>query len=165
MTTTIAYARTNTAAYVADKIRVLLKRLVRAYGLDPQAVADAWTRWIESAARTWMESGHLAGFVIEFHHVGEAVLLCRWDLPIRYDGNGEANLWVDDEFFEGTIPKTQQPPANCTYRIMLQTLPGAPAVAGVGDAELLSTEGFTKRDAGTVIVTPDVMASARYYKK
>lgn len=165
MTSTVAYARAHTAAYVSDKIRVLLKRLVRAYGLDPQAVADAWTRWIEAAARIWMESGHLCGFVIEFHHVGQTTLLGRWDLPIRYDGNGEADLWVDDEFFVQTISKTQQPPANCTYRISLQTLPGAPYVAGVGDVELLSTAGFTRRDAGTVIVTPDVMASARYYRR
>lgn len=165
MTTTTAFARAHTAAYVSDKIRVLLKRLVRDYGLDPQRLADAWTDWIERAARTWMVSGHLTGFVIEFHHAGDSTLQGRWDFPIRYDGNGDAELWVDDQFFEETVPKAHRPPSNCTYRILLQTSPGAPPVPGVGDAEYLSTAGFSAREAGSVIVTPDVMASARYYKR
>lgn len=165
MTTTTAYARSHTAAYVSDKLRVLMKRLVRFYDLDPQKLADAWGSWIERAARAWLESGHLVSLVVEFHRPGEATLLGRWDFPIRYDGNGDAELWVDDEFFEQTVPKVAAPPANSTYRILLVTAPGRPPVAGVGDAEFLSTVGFTAREAGTVIVTPDVMASARYYKR
>ena len=41
---THAYARTHTSAYVSDKLRNLLKILVRHYGLDPQKVVDAWSK-------------------------------------------------------------------------------------------------------------------------
>ena len=50
-TKTLAYARTHTAAYVSDKIAGLMKRLVNAFGFDPRGVADAWTDWIDLAAR------------------------------------------------------------------------------------------------------------------
>lgn len=164
-TTTIAYARTHTAAYVSDKIRTLIKRLISSYGLDPTALADAWVDWVERAARTWMESGHLTGFVIEFHSAGETVALGRWDFPVRYDGNGDADLWVDDEHFAATIAKTDRPPPGSQYRILLQNREGRPDVPGVGPASHYSIGNLTAREAGTVVATSDLMASARYYKK
>jgi hypothetical protein len=45
------------------------------------------------------------------------------------------------------------------------TSPGAPQVKGVGDAPAFSMGTLTAREAGSVIVTPDLMASARYYRK
>lgn len=165
MTSSIAYARSHTAAYVSDKIRTLMKRLIRTYGLDPQALADAWDEWVERAARTWMETGHLYGFVIEFYRVGGTVALGRWDFPIRYDGDGEAALWVDDDHFAASIAKAGAPPSGCTYRILLQTHAGRPEVPGVITTNYLSIGNLTPRETGTMIVTPDLMASARYYKK
>ena len=35
-TSTLAYARSHTAAYVSDKIAGLMKRLVNAFGFDPR---------------------------------------------------------------------------------------------------------------------------------
>jgi hypothetical protein len=89
MTTTFvsAYTRVHTAAYVSDKMRNLMKILVRQHGLDPTALADSWTDWVDRAARTWLESGHLQKFIIEFYKPGTSVALARWDFPIRYDGN------------------------------------------------------------------------------
>ena len=65
-----AYARTHTSIYVSDKLRNFLKILVRYYGLDPQGVVDAWSEWVDRAARTWLESGHLESIVIEFYRPG-----------------------------------------------------------------------------------------------
>ena len=87
-TKTLAYARTHTAAYVSDKIAGLMKRLVNAFGFDPRGVADAWVEWIDLAARTWMESGHLTAFKIQFHMPGETLIRGGFEFPIRYDGNG-----------------------------------------------------------------------------
>ena len=161
---THSYARTNTAIFVSDKLRNLLKLLVRYHGLDPQKLIDAWSEWVDRAARTWLESGHLTTIVIEFYYPGSSSAVARWDFPIRYDGNGADEMWVDRVFFEGAMTKAKPPPAGCDYRVVLKTLPNEPAVAGVGNTTLRSIDGLIGREIGTVIATPDIMASARYYR-
>ncbi|MEW8050407.1 MAG: hypothetical protein AB2809_08525 [Candidatus Thiodiazotropha sp.] len=150
---------------MSDKLRNLLKVLVRNHGLDPQKVVDAWSSWVDRAARTWLESGHLRAIVVEFYMPGSDYAAARWDFPIRYDGNDVDEMWVDRGLMEDSFAKSTPPPAGCAYRIVLQTAPGEPHVAGVGDTELRSVKGLTSREVGTVIATPDIMASARYYRR
>lgn len=161
----LAYARAHTAVFVSDKLRNFLKVLVRHYKLDPQGVVDAWSSWVDRAARTWMESGHLTEIVIEFYQPGSDVAAALWEFPIRYDGNGVDEMWVDRLFFEESFAKAKAPPSNCRYRIVLRTLPGEPKVDGVGSTTMRSTAGLVARDIGTVIATPDLMATARYYRQ
>src|SRR5260221_13380497 len=85
---THAYARTHTAAFVSDKMRNLLKILIQYHGLNPTALVDAWTRWGDRAARTWLESGDMRKIVIECCRPGASVASGRRDFPIRYDGHG-----------------------------------------------------------------------------
>lgn len=157
-------ARTHTSVFVSDKLRNFLKLLIRYYGLDPQGVIDAWSDWVDRAARTWLESGHLQVIIIEFYWPGSEDAIARWDFPIRYDGNGVDEMWIDRLFFEDSLPKAKAPPAGCSYRIVLKTLPNEPQVAGVGSTTLRSTAGLVSREVGTIIATPDIMASARYYR-
>jgi hypothetical protein len=159
-----AFARTHTSVFVSDKLRNFVKLLVRHYGLDPQGVVDAWSSWVDHAARTWLESGHLTDIVVEFYWPGSTSAVARCDFPIRYDGNGVDDMWIDRLFFEDSLPKAKAPPAGCSYRIVLMTSPGKPPVDGVGTCKLLSTSGLVRREAGTIIATPDIMASARYYR-
>jgi HORMA domain-containing protein len=163
-TTVSAYARTHTAAFVSDKMRNLLKILIRYHGLDPTALVDAWTSWVDRAARTWLESGDLLKIVIESYKPGASVASARWDFPIRYDGNGVDEMWIDRAFFEGTLPKAAPPPPGCIYRVLLLPRLGAPSVPGLTDAEFFSLNGLVAREAGTVIATPDIMASMMYYR-
>lgn len=158
------FARTHTSVFVSDKLRNFLKLLVRHYGLDPQGVVDAWSDWVDRAARTWLESGHLEAIIIEFYWPGSNDAVARWDFPIRYDGNGVDEMWIDRLFFEDSLPKAKPPPAGCSYRIVLKNSPGRPDVPGVGSTTLRSTDGLISREVGTIIATPDVMASARYYR-
>lgn len=158
------YNRTHTSVFVSDKLRNFLKLLVRHYGLDPQGVVDAWSDWVDRTARTWLESGHLESIVIEFYRPGSDVATARWDFPIRYDGNGADDMWIDRLFFEDTFAKAKAPPADCSYRIVLIADPSRPDVRGVGPTTLRSLNGLVGRDAGTVIATPDIMAAARYYR-
>jgi hypothetical protein len=157
-------ARTHTSVFVSDKLRNFLKLLVRHYGLDPQGVLDAWSDWVDRAARTWLESGHLEVIIIEFYWPGSNDAVARWDFPIRYDGNGVDEMWIDRLFFEDSLAKAKAPPAGCSYRIVLWTSPGRPDVSGVGSTTLRSTGGLVSREVGTIIATPDIMASARYYR-
>ena len=161
---TYAYARTHTSVYVSDKLRNLLKLVVQNYGLNPQKVVDAWSSWVDCAARTWLESGHLEAIVIEFYWPGSDDAVARWDFPIRYDGNGIDEIWVDRLFFEGSLAKAKAPPAGCSYRIILQHSPDEPYVAGLCSTMFRSVDGLIAREVGTVIATPDIMASARYYR-
>lgn len=159
-----SYARTQTAVYVSDKLRNLLKLLVRNYGLNPQDVVDAWSGWVDHAARTWLESGHLTAIVIEFYWPGSNDAVARWDFPIRYDGRDIDEMWVDRLFFEGSFAKAKAPPRGCSYRIVLQHSPGEPHVEGLSSTSFRSVDGLIAREAGTVIATPDIVASARYYR-
>jgi hypothetical protein len=159
-----AFARTHTSVFVSDKLRNFVKLLIRHYGLDPQGVVDAWSSWVDRAARTWLESGHLTDIVVEFYWPGSTSAVARWDFPIRYDGNGVDDMWIDRLFFEDSLLKAKAPPAGCSYRIVLMTSSGEPPVAGVGNCKLLSTSGLVSREVGTIIATPDIMASARYYR-
>jgi hypothetical protein len=163
--TTRAYARVHTATFVSDKMRNLLKVLVRNHGLDPQSLVDAWSEWVDRAVRTWLETGDLTDIVIEFYQPGSSVAAARWDFPIRYDGNGLDEMWVDRDFFEESFFKAERPPAGCIYRVVLQTKPGRPDVPGLGPTEFRALNGLVAREAGTVIATPDIMASARYYRR
>jgi len=159
-----ALARTHTSVFISDKLRNFLKLLVRYYGLDPQGVLDAWSDWVDRAARTWLESGHLQVIVIEFFWPDSDTATARWDFPIRYDGNGIDEMWIDRLFFEDSLPKAKAPPPGCSYRIVLTTAPDRPHVEGVGSTTLRSTSGLVSREVGTVVATSDIMASARYYR-
>ncbi len=162
-TNVTAFARAHTAAFVSDKMRNLMKILVMRHKLDPTALMDAWTDWVDRAARTWLESGHLQKFIIEFYKPGTTIALARWDFPIRYDGNGVDEMWIDRQFMEGSCDKAAAPPAGCIYRILLLA-PGGAAVAGVSSTSFHSLGGLVPREAGTVIATPDLMASMVYYR-
>jgi hypothetical protein len=147
VTTTSAYTRAHTAKFLSDKMRNLLKYLIQHYDLCPVKLVDAWTGWVDKAARSWLETGHLEKFVI----------------PIRYDGNGADDMWVDQDFYIGAFAKSQTPPRNAIYRILLQPKRGAPDV-GLADAQYLALGGLVAREAGTAIATPDLMASMTYYR-
>lgn len=162
---TYAYSRTHTSVYVSDKMRKLMTILVREYGLNPAAVANAWTQWVDRAVRTWLESGHLKTIIIEFYWPGTTNAEARWDFPIRYDGSGvDDEMWVDRVFLQESFSKAAVPPAGCSYRIVLETDPGRPHVYGVTTTNLLSVGGLSSREIGTVIATPDIMASGRYWR-
>ena len=157
------YTRTQTAVFVSDKMRTLLKWLVREYGLNPEKLLDAWEDWVDLAVRTWLISGDLNNITIEFYKPGSDSAVGRWDFPIRYDGcNDDDDLWVDRPFFKDTIAKTN-PPSDCDYRIVLNAKAGRPDVPGVGSTTLRSTNHLKSREQGTVISTRDIMASARIY--
>ncbi len=159
-----SYARTHTSIYVSDKLSNLVKILVRSYGLDPQKVVDAWSKWVHHAARTWLETGHLNSIVVEFYKPGSDKAVARWDFPIRYDGNDADEMWVDRMFFNDSIAKAKAPPFGCAYRIVLMTDPSRPDIPGISSTTLRSINGLVAREVGTVVATPDIMASVRYYR-
>jgi hypothetical protein len=53
---------------------------------------------------------HLQKFIIEFYKRGTTVALGRWDFPIRYDGNGVDEMWVDRQFLQQSFDEPPRPP-------------------------------------------------------
>lgn len=163
MSTTFAYGRTQTAIFASDNMRNVLKLIVRENGLNPTKLLDDWPT-LERGIRMWLESGHLYEIVIEFFDPVTDALKGRWDFPIRYDGDGGDDMWVDWDHLERSLAKAAPPPAGCTYTVWLRTHAGRPDVAGFTTGSLRSTSGLVGREAGTVIATPDIMASAKYWR-
>lgn len=162
---TSTYTRTHTAAFVADKLRTLLRVLVTEYGMSPEKLLDSWNDWANEAAQTWLISGHLTQVMIEFYRPESEDAIARWDFPISYDGDEDDDeLWVDRAFLRSSIEKAKRPPSDCTYRIVLLHAPGAPDIPGMSSATMRSISNLTGRTQGTVMSTPDIMASVRTYQ-
>lgn len=165
MTTTRTFAHTHAVVFISDYMRNLLKLLIIQNRLDPQMLLDAWTDTLDRAVRTWIESGYLVLIIIEFYLPGSEVADARWDFQIHYDGSGVPEMWVDRDFLRETISKAKPAPAGASYRVVLQVKDGAPDIPGMVTTSLKSVDGLTARDAGTVIATSDITASARYYRR
>lgn len=162
---TNTYTRTHTAAFVSDKMQVLLKRLIREYGLSPEKLIDAWSDWADKAVREWLISGHLQMIVIEFYEPYSDAVTARWDFPITYDGDvDDDDLWVDELFFRSTIAKAKAPTSTSVYRIILSHSNGAPDIPGMSSTNFKSTAGLTSQRQGSLMSTKDIMASVTVYK-
>lgn len=165
-TRTFTYTRAHTAVYVADNMRNLLRDLISWSGLNPAKLVDDWVN-LGKAVQTWLESGHLQSITIEFFEPGSDGLLTRWDFPISYGGSGvDDDMWVDKLLVQQTIAKAPKPPANASYRVLLEAPSSSrPFVPNMVDTSFRSTEGLTCRNSGTSMATPDIMAGINYWKK
>ncbi|QND19268.1 hypothetical protein HB774_02765 [Rhizobium leguminosarum bv. viciae] len=120
------FTRTQTAIFVADKMRNLMKALVIDAGLNPTALMDAWSDWLHDAARKLMETGHLTKLIIEFYQPGSNTASGRWDFPIRYDGTDIDDMWVDVDYFRQSFAKAPRPPCRMLLPRSSAALPGCP---------------------------------------
>ncbi len=164
-TYTFTYNRTHTSIFVTDNMKNLLRDIIMWSGLEPTKLVDDWKGVLEEAVRTWLRSGDLEEIVLEFYVPGKEDAVARWDFPISYDGSGvDDDMWVAKDFVRRTIEKSQKPPANAIYRIVLITRKERPDVPGMAPTTLRTTNGLTGRISGTAIATPDIMASLKYWR-
>lgn len=160
----ITYARTHTATFVSDNIRNVLRDIIRESGLDPSKLIDDW-QTLGSAAKTWLESGHLTKVTIQFYTPYATQASGMWEIPISYDGSGDdSDMWYSKDHLLRTIAKAPKPPTNAVYTVTFGVALGAPHVNGMGDVELKSVNGMVCRNAGVSIATPDIMAGLRYWR-
>lgn len=164
MTYTQAYTRTHSIVFLSDNLRNTLREVIRENGLDPYRLMQDWAL-IEDGIRTWLHSGHLNNIIVEFFKPGATAASARWEFPIGYEGSGvEDDMWLDKAYLRQLIAKSARPASDCTYRIILQTSPGAPTVDGFIPCTLLSTGQLLSRQAGTVIATGHMTAGATYWR-
>jgi len=167
-TQAVAYARTFTnthsVVFLSDNLRNTLREVIRENGISPKKLMQDWET-IERGIKTWLQSGHLNNIVIEFFKPGSSNASARWEFPIGYAGSGVSDdMWLDKNYLRQLIAKSARPTTDCTYRIILCTNAGRPAVAGFSDCSFLSTGSLAARQAGTVIATGHMTAAVTYWR-
>jgi hypothetical protein len=158
------YNQTHSFVFLSDNMRNTLREVIRENGISPDKLMQDWST-IERGVRTWLASGHLNNIVVEFFKPGASEASARWDFPIGYNGAGvDDDMWLDKNYLRQLIAKAKRPTSDCTYRILLCTNDGAPAVSGFTSCSFLSTGQMSARQAGTVIATGHVTAGATYWR-
>jgi len=158
------FNQAHSFVFLSDNMRNVLREVIRENGISPDKLWQDWST-IERGIRTWLDSGHLNKVSVEFFKYGSAEADARWDFPIRHTGSGVVDdMWLDKNYLRQIIAKSKRPSGDCTYRIILCTDDGAPEVSGFTNCSFLSTGQMAARQAGTVIATGHVTASATYWR-
>jgi hypothetical protein len=161
---TTVYAQTHSVVFLSDNLRNTLREVIRENGLSPEKLMQDWVT-IERGIHTWLRSRHLTRIVIEFFRAGASEAAVRWEFPISYTGSGvDDDMWLDKNYLRQLIAKSKRPTSDCSYRIVLSTSHGAPAVDGFSDCSFLSTGQLVARQAGTVIATGHMTAGVTYWR-
>ena len=161
---THSFSQAHSITFLSDNLRNTLREVIRENGLDPYKLTQDWET-VERGIQAWLRSGDLLRIVVEFFRPGASFASARWEFPIDYTGSGaDDDMWLDRAYLRQLIAKSARPSADCTYRVVLSTRPGAPSVAGFTDCTFLSTGQLAARQAGTVIATPHMTAGVTYWR-
>lgn len=154
----------HSVTYVTDNILRCLQDIVRQSGLSPGKIASDW-EVLERGIKTWIDTKDLEELTLEVFNPKDDKLIGRWDFTIYYgytDGSG--SFYVDTEQVKYAIRKAGVWPSEANYRIVADTKPGRPDVAGWSKTTYRSTEGFVKQSIGTTIEGAGLSAGASYWR-
>lgn len=168
MSTTVAVnTYTHTATYIAAKMMLTLKELVRETGLKPENMCDSWQN-LETGIAFYLRNRTLREVILEVRPSGRPTELAgRWDLEINYSStsNGDGGFWVDTTLIRYSIAKAGAYAGTCTFRFVVKTTAGAADPDGWGSTTLLSTEKFTRYSLGQQIGAPGATVETHYWTK
>ena len=168
MSTSVAVnTHTHTATYLAAKMMLTLKELIRETGLKPENMCGTWMS-LETAIAFYLRNRTLRKVILEVCPAGRPVeLVGRWDLEINYTSTDSADggFWVDTNLIKYSIAKAGAYPSTCTYHFVLTVSPGAADPDGWGDGKLLSTDGFKCYSLGLQIGAPGAGVETHYWTK
>lgn len=155
---------THSVTYVADKMLLSLKEIIRASGLSPEKLASDW-KVLHAGIKTWLESRDLESVILEVFDPRSDRLIGRWDFDISYGWTGDGEMFVDTEDINYHIRKAGQWPSQCEYQVIVTTKPGRPSVNGWNSTTLRSTEGFVRQSIGTTIDANGLKSGTGYWRK
>lgn len=156
---------THSATYVADKVLLLLKDIIRDSGLSPEKLANEW-RTLQHGISTWLASKDLQAVHLEVFNPYTDSLIGRWDFDLYYGTAGDGAMWVNTEDIKYHILKAGHWPSTCEYRIVTTIKPGSPRASGWSSTTFRSTEGFVRQSIGTTIDGNGyVSAGTAYWRK
>jgi hypothetical protein len=143
-----------------------LKQIIAGCGLDITKFSSQFDV-LENGVAAWVNSRHLNELVLEvWDPKSPDRLVGRFDFTIDYSyyGSGDGDLWLDPETVKWTIQKSGSYPSSCEYRIVADTAPGAPSVAGWSSTTLRSTDGLRRHAVGTALGGGSLGANLSYWK-
>jgi hypothetical protein len=161
--------RTHATTHVATNMLRSVKQIIRESGLSTDKILSEWGV-LEAGVATWLGSGHLQSLVLEVYDPSKPAgsdLVGRFDFTIDYQyyGDSDGELWLDPDTVAYTVRKNGSYPSRCAYRLVADTAPGRPQVAGWSDTTLRSTAGFTRQSVGTTIGGGSLGAGLSYYTR
>lgn len=157
---------THTATYIAGKMMLTLKEIVRESGLSPAYLATNWVS-LEGAVAFYLRDRRLVRLVLEVYPGGcPTILAGRWDLEITYadTGGDGGSFWTDTDLIRYSIAKAGTHPSTCGYRFLLSAKPG-PDYPGWSDTKFLPTDNFTRYCVGSQIGAPGANVETSYWVK
>jgi hypothetical protein len=162
---THAHATTHVATNMLKSVR----QIIRESGLKTDTILHQWAV-LETGIATWLGSRHLRGLVLEVYDPTKRAgtdLVGRFDFTIDYTyyGDGDGELWLDPDTVSYAVRKNGSYPSNCEYRLIADTAPGRPDVAGWSTTTFRSTAGFTRHSVGTAIGGGSLGAGLSYYTR
>ncbi len=165
MSAVATYSYTHSVTYVADNILKSLKDIIRLSGLDPTNFAENWSSNM-LAVKTWLATGDLKKVILEIYNPATDLLITRWDIEIVYGwSDGDGSFWTDTEQLKYAIKKAGILPSQAKYKLMLDTKPDRPDVAGWGKGCYRSTEGMVKQSLGSTVEHSGLGAQAGYWRQ
>ncbi len=160
---------THATTHVATNMLRSMRQIIRDSGLRTDTICAQWDV-LEVGVATWLGTGHLNGLVLEVYDPAKpegADSVGRFDFTVDYTyyGEGDGELWLDPDTVSYTVLKNGSYPANCAYRLVADTAPGYPKVAGWSSTTFRSTAGFTRHSVGTAIGGGSLGAILSYYTR
>lgn len=168
MSAVSVYSYTHSVVYVADNILKSLKDIIRLCGLDPSNLVNGWASNL-LALTTWINSRVLNRVILEIYDPRTDALITRWDIDVVYSwSSGDGSFWTDTEQLRYHINKVQQSGlalSQARYRLLMDTKPGRPDVAGWGPGNYRSTSGMVRQSLGSTIQHNGLGANTAYWRK
>ena len=159
----LTYNATHTVAHVTSKMLLLLKDIIREVGLDPGKLTADWDL-LERGISTWLRSQNLKQVSLEIFNPKTDALVSRWDLDVVYGYGSDDTFWADTASIRYSIQKAGLVPADCRYRIVIDSGNGAD-VPGFVTCTKRSTEGFRRYSLGATIGGNGIGTDVAYWRK
>lgn len=153
---------TYSVTYLAEKLLLSLKDVIRETGLDPAKLTDDW-KVLQDGFSTWLATGDLQIVYLEIYDPRDDSLVLRWDLDIVYDASSNGSMWVDTDDLRYHILKAGRAPSRCKYSVKVRTKNGRPDVSGWSSCSFRSTDGMSRHSIGTMINASNGLGSRAAY--
>lgn len=163
-TSTTAYTRTHTAAYLADVIMGSMADILGTLGIDATVLFAQWEQ-DAAAIAAWINEGSLSKVVLECHHPSGSSISPILEFPVEYRAGGEGDkaFTADRAALARYLAKIQRVPAGSTYRLFCTFNGWHSDQPGWSAATRASTAGMRANSFGTLASAPHAGAQLRYY--
>jgi len=161
VTSTSAYTRVHTAAYLADVIMGAMGDVLALLGIDTSRFWRDFTQ-DERAIKNWIAEQSLTGVVLECHRPDGSVRPV-FEFPVSYDltGTGDARFVNSRAALARYTAKLKSVPSGTTYRLFCSFNGAHSEQDGWGSGTRASIAGLRSTSFGSLAEGPHASAGMR----